>query len=71
MNENINSTTSTTSEYSEKSTSNGNILKIMSDENNSSINRNKPWRRVIRRIVSDGRSDYENISGKFEDSQSM
>ena len=27
------------------------------------INHNKPWRIVIRRIVSDGRSDYENISG--------
>lgn len=27
------------------------------------VNHNKPWRIVIRRIVSDGRSDYENISG--------
>ena len=28
----------------------------------SSINKNKPWRSVIRRIIFDGRSDYEGLS---------
>ncbi len=31
------------------------------------INRNKPWRIVIRRSVSDGGSDYENIPGTLID----
>ena len=28
------------------------------------INRNKPWRIVIRRIIANGRSDYENLFGE-------
>ena len=45
------------------------ILPQISDE--KTINRNKPWRIVIRRIISNGRSDYENIFGEDRSNQSM
>lgn len=35
------------------------------------INHNKPWRVVIKRIVADGRSDNENISGNATDNKSV
>lgn len=41
------------------------VLDSSIEEKTIVINRNKPWRVVIRRIVSDGGSDYEDVYGKY------
>jgi len=40
-------------------------------QNLTTINYNKPWRVVIRRIVSDGGNNYEDIYGEQNSNQSM
>lgn len=61
----ISITSSTTSERIETISSESNAIAVLHPQTEE-INRNKPWRVVIRRIVADGGSNYENVSGKFE-----
>lgn len=56
----ISITSSITSERIETISSESNAIAVLQPKTEE-INRNKPWRVVIRRIVSDGGSDYENI----------
>lgn len=46
------------------------ISGLLSDEEKS-LNKNKPWRIVVRRIVSDGGSNYEDIYGDTTGNQSV
>lgn len=48
------------------STSSEKSVVITTLEDKQEINYNKPWRNVIRRIISDGGDDYENLSGNIE-----
>lgn len=63
MNQRDNVTSSTASERVETISSDNNVISISEGTTVQEINRNKPWRSVIRRVVSDGRSDYEDIPG--------
>ncbi len=56
----ISITSSITSERIETISSASSAIAVL-QQKTEEINRNKPWRVVIRRIVSDGGSDYENI----------
>lgn len=40
------------------------VLENLIQDKEIVINRNKPWRVVIRRIISDGGSNYEDVYGE-------
>ncbi len=64
MNQNSNITSSSTSERIETVSMSNETIVLSESVKEQNINRNKPWRVVIRRIVSDGGSTYEDISGE-------
>lgn len=71
MDQNSNITSSNTSEHIETVSSDKNSFVLPGIITDKEINRNKPWRIVIRRVVSDGGSNYENISGEDGNNQSV
>lgn len=71
MNQNNNITSSTINVQLETASSNSNASALLQKKNENDINRNKPWRIVIRRVVSDGGSNYKDISGENESNKSM
>lgn len=71
MDQNSNITSSNTSEHIETVSSDKNSFVLPGIITDNEINRNKPWRIVIRRVVSDGGSNYENISGEDGNNQSV
>ncbi len=47
------------------------VLDPQLDDKQDAINRNKPWRVVIRRIIADGGNNYEDIYGEQTDNKSV
>ena len=51
----------TANDYTNTVSSNTEAI-VLPKHSENMINRNKPWRIVIRRIVADGGSDYKDLS---------
>lgn len=61
MNRDIVDSTETIAIKEETSTSERESIPILTGQEALPLNKNKPWRQIIRRLVSDGKSDNENL----------